>query len=308
MEKGTKTAIVCCSNGQLQTYQDKINMLEATLLQIGLIPVFSDFIYAKNGVFGGTGAERAESLMSFYEDDEIKAIFDISGGDIANEILPYLDFDLIARNPKPFWGYSDLTTIINAIYTKTGVKSVLYQIRNLIYDDAAVQITNFSNTIFRGTNDLFDFSYDFVQKESMQGIVVGGNIRCLLKLAGTQYWPDMRGKILLLEGFHGRIPQMVTYLNQLLQMGVFGQVRGILLGTFTEMEKEGCVPTMIELVKQYAGAKLPIAKTNEIGHGSNSKGIVIGEEISFGKITMKVNVAVHKNDSNGGNDYVLCPG
>lgn len=35
----------------------------------------------------------------------------------------------------------------------------------------------------------------------MQGIVVGGNIRCLLKLAGTEYWPDMNGKILLLESF-----------------------------------------------------------------------------------------------------------
>lgn len=283
MEKGSKVAIVCCSNGQAQTNRIKIKMLENTLLGIGLVPVFSDFIYEKKGVFGGSGQERAESLMSFYQDDEIKAVFDISGGDIANELLPYLDFDIIANSQKVFWGYSDLTTIINAVYAKTGVKSVLYQIRNIIGHDAPRQISDFSNTIFRGMNDLFHFFYEFVQKESMQGIVVGGNIRCLLKLAGTPYWPDMRGKVLLLEAFRGKTAQMVTYLSQLQQIDVFGQVSGILLGTFTEMEKEGCAPATPDLVKQYAGTELPIVKTSEIGHGSDSKGIMIGKEIFLQK-------------------------
>lgn len=281
MKKGNKVAIVCCSNGQLPTYKDRINRLQDTLLQVGLIPVPGSYIYETDSVFSGSGKERAESLMEFYKDDAIKAIFDISGGDIANEILPYLDYELIERCNKTFWGYSDLTTVINAIYARTGAKSVLYQIRNLIYDDAKNQIINFSNTVFKNTNDLFRFHYEFVQQESMQGVVVGGNIRCLLKLAGTQYWPDMRGKILLLEGFHGMIPQMVTYLNQLQQIGVFEEVGGILLGTFTEMEEKGCVPTVIDLVKRYAGTDIPIAKTNEIGHGSHSKGVVIGQKMTF---------------------------
>ena len=51
---------------------------------------------------------------------EITDIYDISGGDIANEILPYLDFEVIKNSGKRFWGYSDLTTVINAIYEKTG--------------------------------------------------------------------------------------------------------------------------------------------------------------------------------------------
>ena len=48
----------------------------------------------------------------------------------------------IRDSPKPFWGYSDLTTIMNAIYAKTGVRSVLYQIRNLLREDGKTQITN----------------------------------------------------------------------------------------------------------------------------------------------------------------------
>lgn len=281
IEKGCKVGIVCCSNGQAPIYKNKIDRLEDQLLQLGVIPIFSSHIYENDSVFSGSAKERAESLMSFYRDEEIKAIFDISGGDIANEILPYLNFEVIARTKKVFWGYSDLTTIINAIYAKTGKWSVLYQVRNLIYDDAKNQGMNFGNSILCGRDDLFRFRYEFLQKEEMRGIVVGGNIRCLLKLAGTRYWPDMRQKILLLESLGGTVPQMVTYLSQLKQIGVFDEIGGILLGTFTTMEKEKCCPDITELVKRYAGKDIPIAKTGEIGHGTDSKGIVIGRELTF---------------------------
>lgn len=281
IKNGDKAAIVCCSNGQPPSYREKQNLLQDTLLQIGLIPVFGDYIYAKDSAFSGTAQERAKSLMDFYRNDEIKAVFDISGGDIANEILPFLDFEVIAKSEKLFWGYSDLTTIINAIYAKTGKKSVLYQIRNLMYADAKNQTANFTNTVFHGKKDLFTFGYEFVQKEKMRGVVVGGNIRCLLKLAGTEFWPDMGGKVLLLEALSGTVPQMVTYLSQLKQTGAFDKISGILLGTFSEMEKENCSPSIVDLLKQYAGADMPIAKTSEIGHGYDSKGIVIGDEISL---------------------------
>lgn len=92
----------------------------------------------------------------------------------------------------------------------------------------------------------------------MEGIVVGGNIRCLLKLAGTPYWPDMREKILLLESFGGKLPQMVTYLSQLNQMGVFKKVNGILLGTFTKMEEDNCQPDMAQLVLEFAEKRHPL--------------------------------------------------
>lgn len=283
MQKGSKVAIVCCSNGQKQAYREKLELLRDTLLQLGLIPVFGDFIYERESVFSGTGKERAESLMAFYRDREIRAIFDISGGDIANEVLPYLDFQTIAESDKMFWGYSDLTTILNAIYAKTGKASVLYQVRNLISDAVRTQIADFSSTIFDGTDRLFSFDCEFVQGDEVRGIVAGGNIRCLLKLAGTEYWPDMDGKILLLEGLHGTVPQMTACLSQLDQIGVFKKVSGILLGTFTEMEEKQCNPKMTELVKNYAGNYLPVLKTEEIGHGHNSKGIVIGGELHLQK-------------------------
>ena len=293
IKKGSKVALVCCSNGQVLSNKTKLKKLHNVLVEIGLEPVWSEYIYAKEGVFCGTAKERADALMEFYKDDKVDAIFDISGGDIANEILMYLDFDVIARAKKMFWGYSDLTTILNAIYTITGQVGVLYQVRNLIYDNAKEQIRQFSKLIAKDDgafvnvsveDTLLSFSYEFVQKEQMQGIVVGGNIRCFLKLAGTPYFPDMTGKILLLEAYGGEVPQMVTYLNQLKQMGVFDKIAGILLGTFIKLEE--CVGekyVMAELVKKYAGTEIPIAVTREIGHGTDSKAILIGQKIVLKK-------------------------
>lgn len=279
MNIGDKVAIVCCSDGMPQDSRDIINKLNGTLLNIGLNPVFSDYIYRKNSVFSGSARQRASALMNFYRDKEIKAVFDISGGDIANEILPYLDYNVIRESSKLFFGYSDNTSVINAIYTKTGKASALYQIRNLIYGHGDKQVLDFKNTLIDGKDDLFRFNYEFVQKESMQGIVVGGNIRCLLKLAGTEYFPDMEGKILLLEANHGTVPHIVTYLNQLKQIGVFNKINGILLGTFSQMEKLCSVPSVVDLLKLYVGKDIPVACTGQIGHGTDSKAILIGKEI-----------------------------
>ena len=281
MKKGDKVGIVCCSNGQKNSYREKIALLRDTLENIGLVPVFSDYIYEKEDVFSGSAKERATALMDFYIDEEIKAIFDISGGDVANSILPYLDFEVIKKSDKEFWGYSDLTTIVNAMYAKTGKASVLYQIRNLIYTDKEKQISNFEKSVFSGSNDLFRFEYDFVQGEKMQGIVVGGNIRCFLKLAGTEYMPDFTDKILFLESLSGTVAKMETYLAQFSQIGAFDKVAGILLGTFTEMAEADCKPDIVTLLREYVGKEMPIAVTGEIGHGVDSKALMIGQEMNI---------------------------
>lgn len=274
---GDKVGIVCCSNGQKCTSVEKIKILENTLATIGLQPVFSKYIYEKNDIFSGTAVERANALMDFYKNDDIKGIFDISGGDIANGILPYVDYDIIANSSKLFWGYSDLTTVLNAIYTKTGKPSILYQIRNLIYNCKERQITDFCNTTMQSGNDLFKFDYKFIQQNKLHGIVVGGNIRCFLKLAGTEYMPNLENKILFLESLNGDVAKIETYLCQLQQIGAFKKVSGIILGTFTELDKS--TTTIEELIKRMVGKDLPLVKTNDIGHGTNSKAIVIGQEI-----------------------------
>lgn len=272
-----KVGIVCCSNGQSIAYKKDIDELVDILISKGIIPEFSEYIYENGSAGAGTAIERANALMKFYMDDTISEIYDISGGDIANEILPYLDNREICKSNKKFYGYSDLTTVINAIYTMTGKESVLYQVKNLVWDKTGLQ-----KNIFL-TEEMFDFDYKFHQGNYMEGFVIGGNIRCLLKLAGTRYFPDISNKkILFLEANSGMEPQLVTYFAQLKQMGVFDKVGGILLGSFSEMKRNGREEEAIRIAKSYIGDELPVAKTEDIGHQHSSKALVIGKKYIFG--------------------------
>ena len=278
-----KVGLVACSDGQHIEWEKQNTELQNDLSQMGIESVMAEHIYATHDAFSGSDEERAEDLMRFYRDDEIDAIFDISGGDLANGILKYLEWDVIANTHKVFWGYSDLTTVINAIYTMTGKASVLYQIKNMVWPCKELQKQRFSDYFAGKNNDLFDLDYSFLQGESMEGIVVGGNIRCFAKLAGTRYWPDMKGKILLLESLGGECGQIATLFNQLDDIGVFSQVSGILLGTFTNYEKADLELTVYDLLQMHITDGLPVAYTGDIGHGYNAKAIMIGETMVLKK-------------------------
>ena len=93
-----KAGIVCCSNGLADSAQSAVMMLGNALEQLGFIPVFSRYLYAGSSVFDRTGRQRAGELMEFYRNPEIKALFDISGGDLANEVLTHFDFQVIREH------------------------------------------------------------------------------------------------------------------------------------------------------------------------------------------------------------------
>lgn len=274
-------AIISCSNGLQESARPTLDKLLKIFSSLGLNVVLSSTIYVKDdGLSSGSGKERGEELMNLYKDSSIDAIFDISGGDLSNEVLEYIDFDIIKNNPKPFIGYSDLSVILNSIYSQSGAPSYLYQVRHIVTNEE--NLNRFTNFIKGLNNDLFNFKYNWIQGKSMEGIVIGGNIRCTLKLAGTKYMPDFKGKILLLESLGGDVAKMRTFLTQLKLMGAFKEINGIILGTFTEMEKNNYNPTIEELVKEIVNDKnMPIVKTKELGHGNDSKCIVIGKEIKL---------------------------
>ena len=273
-----KVGLSACSNGHLHEWENQITELQEVLKGMNIDAVCVPHIIRTIDDFSGTDEERAADLMSLYTDEEIDAIYDISGGDLANGVLRYLDYDVISKSDKTFWGYSDLTTVINAIYTMTGKSSVLYQVKNMIWSCADMQRQRFSDYVAGINNDLFDIKYSFLQGNSMRGVVVGGNIRCFTKLTGTRYFPKMDDKILLLESLGGESGQIATLFTQLDDMGVFDRVAGILLGTFTNYEKAELAMSVFDLLKMHISKDLPVACTRDIGHGNDSKAIVVGKE------------------------------
>ncbi|KXA10535.1 LD-carboxypeptidase [Clostridium perfringens] len=283
LNKGDKIGIISCSNGLSIKNKNTIDELKLNLKSLDIEMVEGDTLYAKEyNLFSGTGEEKARALEKLFLDKDIKMIFDISGGDLANEVLDFLDFNLIKENPKPFFGYSDLTVLLNAIYSQCHITTYNYQLRNLIGKFKEEQMQNFKASFIEGKEDIFNLDYKWINGSHLEGIVVGGNIRCLLKLAGTKYMPDFKDKILFLESFSGNSAKMVTYITQYKNLGVFNEVKGIILGEFTEMERENLKPDIVEILKRVIGEiNIPILKTRNLGHGADAKCIPIGKYLIF---------------------------
>ena len=283
LNKGDKIGIISCSNGLSIKNKNIIDELKLNLKSLDIDMVEGDTLYAKEyNLFSGTGEEKARALEKLFLDKDIKMIFDISGGDLANEVLDFLDFNLIKENPKPFFGYSDLTVLLNAIYSQCDITTYNYQLRNLIGRFKEEQMQNFKDSFIEGKEDIFNLDYKWINGSHLEGIVVGGNIRCLLKLAGTKYMPNFKDKILFLESFSGNSAKMVTYITQYKNLGVFNEVKGIILGEFTEMEREDLKPDIVEILKRVIGEiNIPILKTSDLGHGADAKCIPIGKYLIF---------------------------
>ncbi len=71
--------------------------------------------------FAGTPKERASDINDMYADPEIRAIIVHEGGQSAIAVLEHIDYALVKDNPKPFIGFSDVTSIHLAMFTQTGL-------------------------------------------------------------------------------------------------------------------------------------------------------------------------------------------
>lgn len=280
LDKGAAVGLVACSNAIATERKEQIKELEYILGDIGLEAKSGEYLFG-DSVSSYSAKERADILMEMFRNPQIEAIFDISGGDIANGILPYLDYAAIEDHKKPFFGYSDLTTVLNAIYHKSGIKTCLYQVRNLIYEHGERQRADFEMTLIGNEDHLYDIDYEFVRGDYMKGTLIGGNIRCFLKLAGTDYMPGMKHKILLLESHGATEAQVRSYFSQLEQIGAFDEVNGVLLGRFIKLENESDKDVSEILMEVCRNSKLPIVRTDDIGHGADSKAVFIGMDMEF---------------------------
>ncbi|QDH19453.1 S66 peptidase family protein [Saccharibacillus brassicae] len=274
---GDTVALMSCSDGLPPEERPRIEALTGCLQAFGLQVEEARTLMRTSSFFSGTPQERADELNRLFADARIAAIFDVSGGDSANQILPLLDYEQIRAGSKPLFGLSDLSSVLNAIAARSGVRTYHYRTMNLVGAYAERQREEFYRTFFEELPDLYNFDFEFLRGEDLDGDVVGGNLRCLLKLAGTPYWPDFSGKVLLLESLGGGANRIVSLLAQLSQTGAFERCSGLLLGTFTELERQG----EFGLVRDYLleltqGSGIPIVKSSRIGHGEDAKCIVIG--------------------------------
>lgn len=126
LKKGDHIRVVSPSSSIERIGGFKANLAAKEKLEdLGFKLTFSEH-YFENDIFDSAPiASRVADLEAAFADESVDAILTTIGGFNSNELLPYLDFDLIARHPKIFCGYSDTTALLNAIYARTGMPTYM---------------------------------------------------------------------------------------------------------------------------------------------------------------------------------------
>lgn len=212
--------------------------------KLGMEPVVYPSCYFANrdGYLAATDAQRAKELNDAFADPTIDGIWCIRGGYGCHRLLPLLDFDRIAGNPKWFGGYSDVTALHTAFnqvcgfetyhctmpstepepggFTESWLKKALFgSLEGEIPNPEGKEMT----TLVPGT---------------AEGALCGGNLSLLAASLGTPWEIDTKGKIFFLEDIGEKTYRVDAMLTQLRNAGKFRDCAGVILGAWTDCEPE----------------------------------------------------------------------
>jgi muramoyltetrapeptide carboxypeptidase len=283
LKPNAKICIVAPSNPITRDFEE-FKKGEKFLRNLGF-KVISAPNYTHNKLgYGNTPEEKADDINNMFLDKKIDAILCAKGGDSANSVLPFIKWDIIKANPKIFLGISDITVLLNTIYQKT--KLITFH-SNDLYMWGAFNSTKeydrneFLNRLVHGKKTIEKRTvWTTIRSGQGTGTLLGGNLGCLLKLAGTEYCPDFTNSVLFLEAF--RItPEACFYLfHQMKQMGVFEKIKGVVIGYIYGLQKDKpnkyqMEDILLEVTKEYT---FPILKTNNFGHSCSNTVLPVGAE------------------------------
>lgn len=273
---------------------------------LGLKVTFSKNCEICDEFLSSSVEERIEDLHEAFVDKNVKAIFCVIGGHNSNQLLQYIDYDLIRNNPKIFCGYSDITALSNSIYHKTGLMTysgpdystfgmeigIEYTIEHLkkalfkVCEYEIISSTNWSE------DDWFidQKNRTFIPNEGLKvlnkglatGKIIGGNLCTLNLLQGTDFMPSLENTILFIEDDDLTFPENFDRdLQSLIHQKDFIGVKGIVFGRFQSKSK-----ISDELFRKIIGSKkellnMPIIYGADFGHTSPQFTFPIGGEVEI---------------------------
>ncbi|ARC84905.1 LD-carboxypeptidase family protein [Clostridium argentinense CDC 2741] len=264
-----------------------INTGIQTLNNMGFNVVLGKYVYSSNGYLAATEEERASDLMDMFKDPDVKAIIPSRGGVGVAGIIPYLDYSIIAQNPKIITGYSDITILLN----------VLYEWADLITFHSLLLIDFKPTTPEYNFNQFFTATSTLTSPRELEnppgmplisripgnvtGPIVGGNLTSFVDNLGTPFEVDTRGKIILIEEVHEPINTVYRYINHLILAGKFRDCAGIIMGE--------CTNCVIAYGKSYEDLinevivplNKPLMTNLASGHGRYKMAIPIGAQANL---------------------------
>jgi muramoyltetrapeptide carboxypeptidase len=254
---GDEIRVIAPSTSMALIKDKQIDLALERLTQLGFHITFGKNVYDHDEFYTTSIEDRLEDLHAAFRDPMVKGILTALGGYHANQLLKYIDFDLIKENPKVFCGFSDITALGAAIHTKTdlitysgphfssfGVKHGLdYTLQSFlaaITNDAPYDV-NPSETwsddpwYLDQENRTFikQESYIVIQEGEATGKLVGGNLCTLNLLQGTEFMPSLQDSILFIEDDEESHPHLFDRdLQSLLQIPEASGIKGVLIGRF----------------------------------------------------------------------------
>jgi len=236
--------------------------------------------------FAGTPEDRASDINSMFSDPEIKAIIVHDGGQSAIAVLEHIDYELVRNNPKPFIGFSDITNIHSALFTKTGL--VGFHAALLTYGLGKMWEKHLPDKVVEGKQQLFKVltsvksigkvnpltKWECWRDGKAKGMLFGGNLSMLASLVGTKYFPkteDLRGCVFFWETDNTPSYRIEKGLYQLKYAGVLDVISGMLIGKLPGIKRTAWKglhePTpkeiIMEMLKDY---KFPAIGNVDFGH------------------------------------------
>ena len=122
LKAGDEVRIIAPSRSMVILGEDCKKIATERLEALGLKVTFGKYVMEADEDYMCASVEhRVEDLNEAFRDKNVKAILTVIGGFNSNQILDYIDYELIKQNPKIFCGFSDITAISNAIHSKTGL-------------------------------------------------------------------------------------------------------------------------------------------------------------------------------------------
>ena len=227
---------------------------------------------SERGYLAAPDAERVAALHRAISDPEIRAIVCVRGGYGCLRLLPKIDWDRARQHPTLLVGYSDVTALHLAFYTKANWAGLSGPVATEWPQADDATLASFRGWAEGGTPGFvepFDGPLTALAPGSAVGPLLGGNLAVLTRLLGTPFVPDFGGAILVLEEVAEtpyRVDRMLTHLQQ---TGVLDAVAGVVLGTFTTGSRTPNTPTLTleEVFRDHlADRPYPVVKGLPYGH------------------------------------------
>ncbi len=255
----------------------------------------ADSVWAQDDYVAGPPEKRAEDLTALFADPEVDAIQVLWGGTGAIEMLPHLDYDVIAANPKALMGFSDITNLHVALRQQAGLATFhgpgfgsmgIPERTAFTWDSALAGFRRGgAGEVPRDPDDPYVRT---IAGGKATAPIVGGNLFTFVHLIGTPFDPDFDGAIMLLEEVNEPPYVVEVHLHQLELAGKLRNLAGVVVGElkdcdWREERPEAPRTRSIEDVLERCLAHLgvPVLYKLPLGHGKHLATIPLGVQATL---------------------------